>query len=421
GGLAVQTGADGGYRIQGLETGSVDLEFKASGFVDQVKARVKVLVGQRNVNQNVVLEAAGMVAGRVIDLSGQPIPGASISVSDFSDGLQQRRAVSDGNGIFRVQNIASKDTVGIEVTHEEYGSYEAEEVAVGTTDLEVTLSALGRVIGLVLDPDGQPAISFSVHPQPVGDSATSARSRRKVKSKTFNTTDGAFDYGGIPDGVYDVHVRVPLYSTVTRAEVRVVSGEVVDLGEIILEEGGQVTGHVLAAATRSPVAGARVRIVQGLSRFKDRKSSTAAAVQVTGTDGSFAFTGLRDGTLSLEVTHQDFVRKRVSNVDTQVATKSRDLLIELEQGGEISGAVVDANGRGQVGMQVYLMSKGGSSRNNRSTPTDAQGTFSFKGISPGTYTIKAHRFSADGGPPRMSEDEVQLRAGDHLELNLVVE
>ncbi|MCZ6792552.1 MAG: carboxypeptidase-like regulatory domain-containing protein, partial [Planctomycetota bacterium] len=46
GGLAVQTGADGGYRIQGLETGSVDLEFKASGFVDQVKARVKVLVGQ---------------------------------------------------------------------------------------------------------------------------------------------------------------------------------------------------------------------------------------------------------------------------------------------------------------------------------------------------------------------------------------
>ena len=112
---------------------------------------------------------------------------------------------------------------------------------------------------------------------------------------------------------------------------------------------GRITGRVVRAGTNDPVANAKVRVAAGLSRFKDRSLPTSKPQQSTEASGAFVFTGLKDGPVTLEVSHAEFGTRRVEGVDTQVAEKSLDLLIELEQAGEISGVVQDPRAYGALG------------------------------------------------------------------------
>lgn len=416
----VNTDAKGSYLIRGLQSGRVALIFKATNFVEKEVRDVEVEEGHRNVGQNVVLETAGIVEGRVINTDGDPVVGAEIVAQDTADGLQERRTVSDPGGNFRLANIAAKGKIVVEVQHAEYDSWLGEEVEVGERELQVVLEPLGRVRGVVVDPRGQPVTSFSVQPQPT---AAQPGVRARLRSRTVTNAEGLFEYGGVPDGVYDVYVRSPRFAATKVPGVEVRKGEVADLGEIALDEGGRVTGRVLASGDGSAVSGARVRIVQGLSRFMDRRSPDAKPVQVTGADGRFEFNGLKSGTLTLEVKHTDFVVERITGVDPQNVETSRDLVVELDVGAEVVGFVSDATGAAQRGMQVYLMSQGGSSRDNRTAHTDNDGNFYFRGVAPGDYIVKAHKFPAAGSGqrPRMAEATVRVTQGARQEVVLQVE
>jgi hypothetical protein len=389
----------------------VDLVAKASNFLETVMQGVEVREQYKNTGIRIVLVAGGLVEGVVVDDTAEPVSGAEVLVRDYGQGLKEHRAVTSPNGRFRVGNLAASDTVEIEVNHDEYGTYVQEDVPVGSVDLRITLKSLGRIRGLVVDPSGAPVDAFSVQPQP---QAKLSDTKRRPKARTFNVGDGSFEYSGVPDGAYTVHVRCPAYAVATVEGVQVTAGDIVDLGRIVLQEGGTISGQVIEAETGRPVAGASVRVAG--ARFLPNQQGKSTAV--TGPDGSFSFAGLRDGTFTLEVSHDAFVKERVTGVDTKLPEKSHGLVIEMSTGGRITGTVTDLDGNLAADISVYLMSQGGSARDNRTGKTGRDGRFTFESVSPGRYKLRAHKFGVGGQAALLAEQEIQLETGGSQDVSL---
>jgi len=62
--------------------------------------------------------------------------------------------------------------------------------------------------------------------------------------------------------------------------------------------------------------------------------------------------------------------------------------------------------------------KGAARGSNQTVSTDADGSFHFRRVAPGFYTVKAHMF---GSPPRSSETKVTVESGGTLEVNLTLD
>jgi hypothetical protein len=346
-------------------------------------------------------------------------------VRDFSVGVKELRASSGGDGSFTVDSIVAKDVVEVNVSHEAYGNYTNERVAVGTSDLEVVLKGLAVLHGQVVAEAGDVVSSFSVQAQAAPGSTNG---RKSLKAQSFNSSDGSFAYRGVPAGVYNLHVRSPQFATTTIENLQVGDGADVDLGTIVLRGGGTVYGTVVDAATQQAIAGARVRIMQGSSRFisRDATSSTggrarrSSPIQTTDSAGKFSFSGLKGGNLTLRVTHPGYVSEELKSVNPDVAAQSQGLVVALETGGEIQGTVLGRDGKPRARMSVYLISD--DSSKNQTARTDQNGNFRFSGVPSGVFTVKAHQFGVSGeSRTEQGEAVVNMAAGATQEVQLSLE
>jgi len=407
-GSSVQSDPSGNFLVRGLKAGNYDFIAKSKGFVDTEQKGIAVQESFQTTGVKIVLEKGGFLSGTVTDPDGNPVQSAQITVLDLGENFQQRRKVSDGKGYFEFNDIVAKDVVELEITHADYGEFAQKDVAVGTENLEVILKPLGSIVGVVLDPNGDPMDSFTVQPQPKN---VAQKGKAKLRAKTFNPPDGKFEYRGIPNGVYSLFVRSLKFSAVTIDNVEIAAGEIVDVGEIQLAEGGNVSGVVVEAGTNQAIAGAKVRVIQGARAFQPGKATPQV---ITSPDGSFQISGLKDQVISLDVSHGSYATERVSGVDPRVGAKSQNLVVELEAPGEIVGSIVDGNNEPLKGMPIYLVGKGRGAKNDTRS-SDASGNFHFQKVNPGVYTIRAHRFGKPG-----AQEEVQVFAGDRVEVRLQI-
>jgi len=262
--------------------------------------------------------------------------------------------------------------------------------------------------------------SFSVHPQIQSDRNDP---RKDLKAKSFGFgEDGSFEYTGVTAGEYIVHVGAPSFAAATLDGIVVREGETVDLGEVLLEVGGMITGQIVDPETGDPISQARVQIVQGTSRFLKGGGDTRAKnrpTQISDTEGFFSFTNLRGGNLSLRVTKSGYSSQVFEGINPDVGSTSKELRLELSHGAQINGVVLGPGGRPESRMPVYLI--GGTPQQNQSTNTDNRGRFHFVGVEAGPYTVKAHRFVAGKGYRSEAEASVELGAGVTENVTLRVE
>ena len=407
-GTSVQTSDGGKFLLRGLHRGKYELIAKGTGYVDSHTPDVEAREGSRNTGVRIVLEQGGKLSGIVVSSENEPIQGAEVIVRDLGNGLKEHRVVTNTKGSFEFTSIIAEDFVEVEVNSKDYGTFLAEEVKVGTSDLQVELKSLAVIIGRVVDPEGRPAKSFTVRPQSGGGQS---KSGPRLRARNFNPVDGRFEYKGVSDGIYTLSIRSLQYAAVTLTDLRVEAGDVIDVGDIQLSEGGTVTGVVVAAGTNEPVEGARVRVVQGARAFQPGK---ATSIVTTDAAGEFFFSGLKDQVLALEVSHGNFAKQRVNGVDPRISGKSQGLLVELAAAATISGVVVDSRRQPIKGIAVYLMGGDKSTSSSGGTAkTDSEGVFEFLGVTPGTYTVRAHRF---GNPPLSGEVSLQTVTGQHHEV-----
>ncbi len=410
GNASVTTAQNGEFRLQGLQSGVLDLVVQPVHLLEKVVPDLDVKEGQVVGPTVVRVERGNSVTGRVVDTEGETVAGAEIYVRDYSRGAAESRAVTDANGKFAVSKIVTNDTVELEVVHPSYSKYLRDEVKVGS-ELEIVLQELGTIVGVVVDPDGMPVSSFSVQPQAVG----ARDGKRPLRSRTVDADDGRFRYRGIPKGIYNVQIRAPAYSAATLENVEISEGAEVDLGRVQLQTGGAVGGFVIDAVTREPVVGARVSIVQGTSRFVSPRPGSPSGArrgrsnETTDSRGEFSFVGLKSGNLTLRVTHPDYVAEKVQTNPDAAAAQS--LEIALSRGGEINGVVFGSDGRPRANMQVYLI--GDRPNQNQRSRSDQEGRFKFSSVVPGAYTVKAHEFAREPNQPaQQAEVELEIGSGE---------
>ncbi len=402
-----QTNADGEYRLQGLESGTVDVVVSHVDYMEAVVSGVAALEGEVQSHVDVELAAGSTLSGRVTNEDGAAVIGAVVIARDFTRGASESRGKTGSDGHFEIKRLATSSTVELEVSHDEYATYLVDQVDVGES-LSVVLQALGKVRGVVKDAMGEIVPAFSVHPQP---RSKARRARSQLRAQTFNTEDGIFTYERVPAGTYDVQVRAPAFSGATIADVVVETGGIIDLGEIVLKSGGQVNGVIIDAESGEPVFNARVSIVEGVGRFLANVSPSPSGgggrktpTQTTDSRGRFSFSDLKGGELTLRIRHPEFVTIEVK-ANPDLESDSQDLEISLERGGQVSGTVLEPDGTSRANVQVFLI--GSDPSMNQSLRTDQQGRFSFNNVVPGDYSVKAHVY-ASGADRKLRVAEASL-------------
>ncbi|MER0484759.1 MFS transporter [Streptomyces sp. Edi2] len=212
-------------------------------------------------------------AGRVLDTSGTPIPGASITLID-RQGRQSGVTTADADGCYALAAPVADTYVltGAAPGHTPYAAsamYQGEDAS---TRIDLTLAGTGRLSGVLLGgPEGAPLAGGSIVLTDAGG---------EVVSRTASGTDGSWDLATVPPGPYTLVLSAPGHQPQARA-VELSGGEP-DRQDVRLQPTATVRGTVRGPNGR-PLGDAAVTLVE---------DGTVAGHTVTGQDGVFAFADL---------------------------------------------------------------------------------------------------------------------------------
>ncbi|WP_406222111.1 MFS transporter [Streptomyces decoyicus] len=212
-------------------------------------------------------------AGRVLDASGTPVPGASITLID-RQGRQADVTTADADGRYALAAPAAGTYVltGAAPGHTPYAAsamYRGEGVA---SQVDLILAGTGRLGGVLRGGrEGAPLAGGSIVLTDAGG---------EVVTRTTSGTDGRWETAPLPPGPYTLVLSAPGHQP--RARAIELSGGELERQDICLEPTATVHGTVRGPNGR-PLADAAVTLVE---------DGTVTAHTVTGPDGAFAFSDL---------------------------------------------------------------------------------------------------------------------------------
>ncbi|MEO5725120.1 MAG: carboxypeptidase-like regulatory domain-containing protein, partial [Ilumatobacteraceae bacterium] len=251
--------------------------------------------------------AAGVLAGRVVDLSGAAIGGATIAVS--SGDLKYSTVSDDATGAWRLDGVATPGTYVVRVTKDAYAS----------ASLIATLDGGGSATGLNATlSQGVGTLHALVQSRSVGTGGLTVTLSDGTRSfSTTTRTDapaGLFEFPGVPFGVYSLQISGDGWQSSAR-QVTVGAGDV-DLGVIgdlarstatmsgiVLQQvvtvsnaDGSSSTCVFPADTSDP--GIRLQACGGVGVTATSGDKTFRTTSSSG-DGSFLLAGIPPGTYSM--------------------------------------------------------------------------------------------------------------------------
>jgi protocatechuate 3,4-dioxygenase beta subunit len=280
------------------------------------------------------------VEGRVLAPDGTGAAGALVSVASANsvyprvfgdrDGYQ---TVAEADGSFTLEGL-------------EPGVYDISAMAVGLAparafDVRVPASGLvlrlaegGALVGRVTEEAGAPVPAFVVHVR----KQHSALEWLAFAQARFIDAEGRYSFRGLTPGRYQVQVVAAGFVTAER-QVEFTEGARELRADVVLTRGARLEGKVLSAATRAPIAGARVSVESGMS------ADTLAPLfdAVTSADGTFTLEGIPPKGISMVVSAPGHNSRVVSGVQP-----SAPVLIELSPTEADAGPKVELVGIGAV-------------------------------------------------------------------------
>jgi protocatechuate 3,4-dioxygenase beta subunit len=362
---------------------------------------------------DVVVQAAGVIRGVVLDELGQPFPGAVLAAfhSPQAEIDQQERPAASSTG--RTDEKGEFDLGGfppgpfvLEAISEERcttwrltGVLTEGQVVEG---IEIQVEPFHTVFGQVLDAAGNPVKKAQIVAGKAGRRQQSrpgpTEALRYVPGRPHLTTSddrGSFSLSAVPDSqVWSVLVTHPRFR---RQIVRLEPGQVDLL--VRIEEGLRISGTILqpdgAPAVRVPVT------LVGLEEPVGELSTK---------QGLFSLGGLESGTgLWLVVLGEGFAPLLHGPLDLSAAAID-DLELHLQAPQVLAGKVIASDEKPVEGARVSLqrlelpagLPAAGIpavALGQGSSLTGAGGEFSFEGLAPGRYLVTA--LAPDGRTQRL--------------------
>ncbi|HUR28817.1 MAG TPA: carboxypeptidase regulatory-like domain-containing protein [Planctomycetota bacterium] len=409
-----------GVPLHGSHHLSCDTKSWAPSSVDDVAVELG-----GDVTVDLTLERGVRLSGKVVDESGQLVPGARIGVRVESEG--GRHSSSSGelaakDGTF---DLRGKEPGKIQLTAQKKGYVDGELDCGALVDgdvregLELKLTGGGAIAGRVLWPDGAPAEKAMVSAVPRGDEERDFFGA--PGEAVFPTgADGAFRISGLGDSAVDVRVVAkprdePAETEKSTAKPKtslsrkakwtakleaVVPGN--DALVLTLQPGYVLTGRVVDDL------GAPVKSVQVVATAPEGElgprgvRGQTVQARSSSEDGAFALEGVPEGAWSVQVRAKGFVACEPIEiaVPDQLALGTLTLARNAVVRGVVRGPDGKPNAKAVVelaspeadrsgGMQAFAM--GGSGNRTIQTKSDAQGRFEFKTAPTGDVKLTATR------------------------------
>lgn len=370
--VTATTDANGRFKLEGLASGRHSVS--ASGRGRGAASRPGVAVGSR---VDLLVFPSGSVFGTVLGPTGQPVPGATVSVSGRPWGWSLTEE-ADAKGAFEINGV----TAGLfDVVARAPGMAPSvtPEVSIDRRSevrLDLRVAPGARVVGRLLDANERP-IGGRVS---VGDLAGQPVPRVIADALQAEAgADGRFAIEAVPAGEHALGAVSPGHAA-ERVEVAVREGErVVDVGDVRLEVGNTIRGRVRAKAG-PPIADAVVRATAGRSMMMGGVEARSEA------DGSFVLAGVEPTLASVTVEAPGFALQ-----EKTAEPGGEPLEFVLDAAGTIQGLVVDEHSRPVENFRVAARSgRSEAMRFRMPTATEVasdDGRFTLSNVAPGTYVV----------------------------------
>ncbi len=236
--------------------------------------------------------------------------------------------------------------------------------------------------------------------------------RGRTVRTTETTSDGTFEFRAIPlPALYELQLRPEHLAGLSLDLEGLEVGRETEL-ELSLGEGASVAGRVVDEAGEG-IAGASVAAVvsapMGRSDWGEREVRT-------GVNGSFLLEHLPARSLALRADHEGLLQSSVHHVTAREGRRETGLVITLERGGTIAGALLWPDGRPAVDRQVLvefdtanrfggITRRLGANRGARgSAHTDDEGRFEVVGLGSGPFCVTARVDPGSEGDPKGLDD-----------------
>ena len=258
----------------------------------------------------------------------------------------------------------------------------------GETAPEIVIYlATGHTLkGRVLDADQKPLTGVTVLGGRMANVWDYGAAALRVRSTTG--PDGAYELTGLPSGDVGLLVARPGTQAYQAATVRVPNVKQFD---IIVRDGGTLTGTVTDAVSGKPIDGAVVRATSWAGQNRTAEATTDA-------EGKYLMNPVPEGAIgSVTVTKDGWLQDRsdeaVGNQQIQVPsgeTSTRDL--KMRQGAKVSGTVTGPDGPvGGARVQVWTGSPDRGVNQSPVALTDAAGHYEIGPVDQGTGMVRVSK------------------------------
>jgi protocatechuate 3,4-dioxygenase beta subunit len=391
-----QTGADGEFELRGIEAGRVDLLASHPDYAEARVTGIDVEPARGPSETQITLERGGRIEGSVRKRDGSPVSGVAIGLGSLGPRGQAQFSprglhATRSDGSFLCERVAPGRVtltlmVGSDALRTSTQIKEADVQDGATTLVEFTLSDV--LIGGYARQHGAPLAGARLEIRP--------RSGRMVSISTSSPVVAAAPLTGPErnaatvreDGSFELIVDRPgphaaILSTSddkTRFAPREI--EVLDADTFALDlsyAGARVAGTVAEEDGDRPIPQATI--------------SAKGATALSGPDGRFVLELDEPGKVSLAVRAEGYAgyRREVTVPDAGVS----DLRIALRRGGDLSGRVVDAQGRAVPRAFVFAMPTAEGMALSAMQYTQTDGSFVLQGLAEGSLTLLARTQSND--------------------------
>ncbi len=380
----VETESDGSFVFDGLIARDYRVE-ATSG--DQYAGPARLRLTDKHEPVTLRLRAGGVVEVAVTDRAGgAPVEGATVELR----GSLVWSGTTGGDGTATLRGVGPT-WAPLAVVAKGYAPAAIMVSTSGDPKIPSRYAvALGRgaaVAGRVIDEAGKPIAGARVTAASASEPFPVIDPRR---DGVLTGADGAFTIPALAAGSYRLTASDAAHAAATSTPI-VLDGKSPRGGfELVMSGGGAIRGIVTDTAGQ-PIAAADVRVVsRGHVDWRPRRQA------FTGDDGRFEITGLARRAVEIVVWHPS---GSSAIVPADLATKrEHELTIALEITGAISGRVVDRSGEPVGDAQVLAEPEATGNmdvrnvwtvRGEQLAVTDADGGFTFAGLPPGAYRVRA--------------------------------
>ncbi|MFC6232579.1 beta strand repeat-containing protein [Paenibacillus allorhizosphaerae] len=302
--------------------------------------------------------ATGTISGTVSNGSGNPVSGATVSVSGVSGS-----ATTDANGKYTL-NVPAGTYQYVSVGATGYANYAQNNIQVNEGNATTVNFSYGAISGIVTDESGNPLSGANVYTY-----------------NAFQTTSAGGTYTlNVPPGTYSVYAdkNSAGYNKSTKDNVQVTAGDTTNVNFSYGAISGTVTN-----ASGNPVSGASVFASNSGSATTDASGKYMLKVPV----GTYAY---------VQVNASGYAAYAQNNIQV---TAGNTTTLGFSYGA-ISGTVTDGNGNPVSGSSVYT--------NIASQTTNTSGSYTLN-VPPGTYSVTV---GSKPGYGSYSQTNIQVTGGN---------